>query len=234
MIALIDGDILVYRIGFAANDVVWPICRSRVDEFLEDLLVLTLEAKDYEGFLTDGTNNFRKQIAKTLPYKGQRPGTKPTWYEEIRNYLVTEWKFEMQTEQEADDAIGIRATELGKEAVIVSIDKDLDNIPGWHYNFVKRERYYVNEDDALRNFYRQILTGDRIDNVEGIRGIGPVKANRILGEETRGRSSAEYYRACVKAYDGNSERVVENGRLLWIRRKSGEIWEPPETVEGVE
>lgn len=229
MIAIIDGDILCYRIGFAANDVSWPICRSRLDEFLEDLLVHTLEAEDYKGFLTDGTNNFRKQIAKTLPYKGQRPGTKPVHYNDIRNYLVNEWGFVMETEQEADDAIGISATKLGDKSIICSIDKDLDNIPGWHYNFVKREKYYVTPEDATRNFYRQILTGDRIDNVQGLRGIGPVKADRILGEGPR--SARQYYERCIDAYDGDTDRVVENARLLWIRTKENELWEPPDAAK---
>lgn len=227
MIALIDGDILVYRIGFAADDVSWPICRSRVDEFLEDLLVLSLEAKEYEGFLTDGTNNFRNKIAVTAPYKGQRPGTKPVHYTEIRNYLVSEWGFKIETEQEADDAIGIRATALGESSIIVTIDKDLDNIPGWHYNFVKRVKYYVTDEEATKNFYRQILTGDRIDNVQGLRGIGPVKADRILDGNGGQRSAREYYQRCVDAYDGDSKRVIENGQLLWIRRYENEQWSPP-------
>lgn len=225
MIALIDADIVCYRVGFAADDVAWPICRSRLDEFLEDLLVHTLEAKDYEGYLTDGANNFRNHLAVTQPYKGQRPGNKPIHYEAIRHYLVTEWKFKMETEQEADDAIGIRATELGNDSIICTIDKDLDNIVGWHYNFVKRDRYYVDEPTATRNFYRQILTGDKVDNVQGLRGIGPVKADRILGKF--GRSAREYYDACVEAYDGDTARVDENGRLLWIRRKPNEIWQAP-------
>jgi hypothetical protein len=231
MVALLDLDIVTYRIGFSSNDVNWPICRSRVDEFLENLLVFQLDVDDYEGWLTDGSNNFRNAIAKTQPYKGQRKSDKPVHYDAIRNYLVTSWGAKVETEQEADDAIGIRATELGDDCVICTIDKDLDNIPGHHFNFVKNERYYVTVEAALRNFYRQILTGDRIDNVQGIRGIGPVKADRILGECT-GRA-VEYYQRVVEAFHGDSQRVIENAQLLWIRTKPGEIWQPPEVTEEV-
>jgi hypothetical protein len=232
MVALIDLDIVTYRIGFSSNDVNWPICRSRVDEFLENLLVFHLDVDDYEGWLTDGSNNFRNAIAKTQPYKGQRKGDKPVHYEAIRNYLVSSWGAKVETEQEADDAIGIRATELGDDCVICTIDKDLDNIPGHHFNFVKNERCYVTVESALRNFYRQILTGDRIDNVQGLRGIGPVKADRILGYSSL--VSSEYYRKVVEAYGGDSQRVIENAQLLWIRTKPGEIWQPPaETVKEV-
>ena len=228
MKALIDGDIIVYRIGFSSNDVDWPICKSRVDEFLETLLVFQLEdVIDYGGWLTSGEHNFRNAIAKTQPYKGQRKADKPVHYEAIRNYLVSAWGFKVETEQEADDAIGIAATEIGDACVICTIDKDLDNISGWHYNFVKNERYYVTVESALRNFYLQILTGDRIDNVQGLRGIGPVKGQRILGDDQSWDGGARYYAKCVEAYSGDRDRVIENGQLLWIRTKPGEIWQPP-------
>jgi hypothetical protein len=35
------------------------------------------------------------------------------------------------------------------------------------------------------------------------------------------------YEAVLKAYDGDAERVLENGQLLWIRRRKDEIWQPP-------
>lgn len=239
MIALIDGDILVYRIGFAANNAPWPICRSRVDEFLENLLVFQLDVDDYEGWLTEGSNNFRNKIAVTVPYKGTRPGIKPVHYDQLRSYLVSNWGFTIETEQEADDAIGIRATELGEKALICSIDKDLDNIPGWHYNFVTKRKYHVDDATATRNFYRQILTGDRIDNVEGIRGVGPIKADRILDGDSEAVSSVHlhaatrFFRQACRAFDGDYARVVENGKLLWIRRQPGEVWTPPCTAEEI-
>jgi len=70
----------------------------------------------------------------------------------------------------------------------------------------------------------RILTGDRVDNIEGIRGIGPVKADKILKDCTTER---ELYEACIKAYDGNTDRVLENGKLLWLRRKPNQMWQPP-------
>jgi hypothetical protein len=35
------------------------------------------------------------------------------------------------------------------------------------------------------------------------------------------------YTACVEAYGGATERVIENGILLHLRRTVGEIWQPP-------
>ena len=67
-----------------------------------------------------------------------------------------------------------------EEAFIVSIDKDFDQVEGWHYNFVKKQQYYISKTQGLLNFYMQFLTGDRIDNIIGVKGIGAVKAKKLL------------------------------------------------------
>ena len=126
---------------------------------------------------------------------------------------------------EADDALGMNQT---KDTIICSIDKDLDMIPGNHYNFVKDIHYEVNEDEAIRNFYKQMLTGDRVDNIIGIRGIGPVKASKLLDTC---KTELEMYNVCVKAYNDAGEdgvqRVTENGKLLWLLRTKDQVWSPP-------
>ena len=128
----------------------------------------------------------------------------------------------MSEGEEADDAVAIASTK--GNYWIVHVDKDLDQLPGWHYNPVKDEEYYVTEFEGLYSFYKQILTGDRVDNIEGLRGIGPVKADKILKDCTTER---ELYEACIKAYDGNTDRILENGKLLWLRRKPNQMWQPP-------
>ena len=229
MKALLDGDILTYRIGFASEGETEIIAKARVDEFLSDLL-MDLDVDDYQGYLT-GDGNFREQVAVTAPYKGNRTGRKPEHYQCIRDYLVSDWGFTVVHGQEADDAIAIEATSLKNNCIICTIDKDLDQVPGWHYNFVKRIIYYVEPSDGLRSFYKQILTGDRVDNVVGLRGIGPAKAERLLG---RCGSEQILYKLCVEAYGGDAERVLENGRLLWLRRYEGQQWEPPSLPQSAE
>ena len=127
--------------------------------------------------------------------------------------------------QEADDAIGIRAYEFEdvEDYVIMSIDKDLDMIHGWHYNFIKDNKYFIDDQQAIKHFYTQILTGDRVDNIIGLKGIGPKKAEKILEDCT---TEQEMYDAVLKAYDNDEKRVLENGQLLWIRRKENQIWSP--------
>jgi hypothetical protein len=223
MKALLDGDIFVYRIGFASNEETESIAISRMAVMLEDLVMMP-NVGDYQGYLT-GSNNYRMEIAKEAPYKGNRKAEKPVHYALLREYLVKSWGFEMVEEQEADDAIGIAAYSMDPyDYVIYSIDKDLDMIRGWHYNFVKEKKYYVDEEDTLRTFYKQVLTGDRVDNIPGLKGVGDKKAEKILGEA---KSEKDLFSAVLAAYDYDILRMTEMAQLLWIRRKEGEIWTPP-------
>jgi len=223
MLALIDADIVCYRIGFASEDVSDRICVARCAEFMEEL-VMKPWVGDYQGYLT-GSDNYRKEIAVTAPYKGNRTQARPKHYDLIREYLEKAWGCEVIQGQEADDAIGIRAYEFDdpEDYVIMSIDKDLNMIRGWHYNFIKDEKYLVNDDEAIKHFYTQILTGDRVDNIVGLKGIGPKKSAKILEDCI---TEADMYKAVLEAYDNDETRVLENGQLLWIRRNENQIWSP--------
>jgi hypothetical protein len=224
MIALIDADVVAYRMAFGTEDEPEKVAIQKTSEFLEDLIFTYTEVEDCEGYLT-GKSNFRFDIAKTAPYKGTRIAEKPKHLGIIRQYMIDAWAFSVQEGQEADDAIGIRAYALGEEDYIIcSIDKDLDNLRGHHYNFVKNIRYYVTEDEAIKNFYMQVLTGDRVDNVPGLKGVGPKKAEKILSEA---KTETELFNAVLAAYDDDIHRMTEMAQLLWIRRKEGELWQPP-------
>ena len=225
--ALFDGDIIVYRVGFASEDVEERFALARVTELVHDVVYFNLECDSYELFIT-GKGNFRNNIAKTAPYKGNRKDMKkPIHYDAIRVHLINMGAYLIEG-MEADDAIAIRATELGDKSVIVSIDKDLDQVKGNHFNFVKNEAYYVTEEEGLKNFYKQILTGDRVDNIIGIKGCGPVKAEKLIGPC---KTEQEMFDVCVKAYndDGQNgvERVTENGNLLWLLRHLDQYYQPP-------
>lgn len=220
-VALIDADVIVYRVAFASEEEEEDICLARAKDLIFEIVYTELNCDDYKAYIT-GKGNFREVVATTAPYKGNRKDfQRPKHYDALRTYLQR-LGAELVEGQEADDAIAIKAQE--GPYWIVSIDKDFDQVPGWHYNFVKKEKYYITEEEGLRNFYTQILTGDRVDNIIGIKGVGPVKAEKILKDCTTER---EYYDACVKAYDGDIARVTENGVLLWLRRYPNQLWQPP-------
>jgi len=224
MRVLIDGDIIGYRVGFASEEENEKIALSRTATFVETMLWEDLQGvESYQGYIT-GRTNFRNAIAVTAPYKGNRTSPKPKHLSLIREYLVKAWDFKESVNEEADDCIAIEHVANNFETVIASIDKDFLQLHGKHWNFVKKEWTIVTEEEALINFYMQVLTGDRTDNIIGLKGIGPVKAQRVL---SGCESAAEMYTACVEAYGGSEERVIENANLLYLRRSVGEIWKPP-------
>ena len=139
------------------------------------------------------------------------------------------WGAEVTEGIEADDACTIAQTEAhenGQISVIASIDKDLDQMGGWHFNWVKNHFYYLTSHQGWCNFYRQMLVGDNVDNIEGVKGVGKKNAERILKGATNKsdlhqRVENEYKRV----YGSDWDRVMlENGRLLYLQRKEGDVW----------
>lgn len=219
--ALVDADILIYRIGFATNAEDEGVAIRTMAGFLEDLLMIDLpEIQTWELFLT-GKTNFRNAVATTAPYKGTRKAEKPTHYDALRTYLSLSWSAELSDGIEADDMLAIRATELGDESVMVTLDKDLDQVQGWHYNFVKSSLYYVTKEEGLLSFYKQFLTGDAVDNIKGVHGIGPKKAQALL----EGHSEKEMWDIVVEHL--GLERALENGQLLYMLRTPSDSFTPP-------
>lgn len=220
-LAIIDADIICYRVGFASEDVSEEVCLARVTHLVNEIVYQDLQCDDYKAYIT-GKGNYRNELAVTEPYKGNRKDAKrPVHYQAIRNHLQR-LGAELVEGSEADDAVATEATKTG--GWIVSIDKDLDQVAGWHYNFVKHEEYYVTEEEGLRNLFTQVLTGDRTDSIRGVKGIGKVKAGKLLAPCT---TAFEMWEVCVKAHD-SYERALEDARLLYLRRTEGEpLWEPP-------
>src|SRR5712664_3584833 len=98
------------------------------------------------------------------------------------------------------------------EYVICSLDKDLDQIPGKHYNWRRDEHYFIEPIDGLRLFYRQLLMGDRTDNIFGVKGIGEVKSARIINDL---ENEEDMFLAVQAMYDTDT-RLLMNGQCLKI------------------
>ena len=226
MKALLDADIIAYRVAAASENDDVALAKSRVTELVTNVVYFEANCDEFDGFLT-GSNNFRKEIATIKPYKGNRTQPKPKHLQALRDHLV-KMGCVVVDGQEADDAIGIAAYAAEPDSyTIVSIDKDLLMLRGKHYNFVKKEFTYVSDSEAIKAFYTQLLTGDRTDNIQGIPGIGPAKAAKALAGIEEEEALYEAVKAAYAAAEIEDE-LVENARLLWIRRKEGEIWRPPD------
>lgn len=230
-IALVDADFLVYRIAFSTEDEPVGIAKARLTEWLEDFIYVNLKADEYKAWIT-GKSNYRYDIAKTVPYKGNRKDVqRPKHYEALREHLVKRHDAIVTVGEEADDAVAIESTKMLDNCWIVHVDKDLDQLQGWHYNPVKDERYYVDEFNAYKAFVLQLLTGDRIDNIPCLAGIGPKKAEKVLKDQT---TKEKLLKAAWEKYQElghTAEYFSEQGQLLWLRRYEGEIWQPTNKLQ---
>lgn len=226
--AIIDGDIIAYRAAFSSQDLGSSDAERKTDDLMSYILDETVGyfagPEDYVVYIT-GKTNFRFQIAKSHPYKGNRKNVeKPRHLQHVREYLTNKYNAVISEGEEADDLIAMEAARLGYNACVASIDKDMLQIPCWHFNIVKGTMTKVTPEEGMRFFYTQILTGDNADNIVGLHRVGPVKAEKILGDA---KEEDELWDRVLKAYDGDEERVVENARLLWLRREKEEMWLPP-------
>lgn len=114
--------------------------------------------------------------------------------------------------------------------VICSQDKDLDMIPGWHYswpvgNRPAKELWWQDETSAIRSFYSQLLTGDSVDNIPGLFGVG--KSSTLVKRLSDLDSEYDMYVSVRQEYEKRfgsywKQFLIENARLLWILREEGE------------
>ena len=218
---LVDADILLWRVGATTNDVSEDIAKVRMNSYIDEIFHNSF-CSDYRMFLTDSKGNFRVKIYPE--YKANRVQERPKHYNALRDYLINFERAEIALGQEADDLLGIEQT---SNTIIASIDKDLDMIPGKHYNFVKDLHYEVSNAEGKHKFWCQMLTGDNTDNIPGIRGIGPAKAKRILAGCN---TDKEYKVATLAAYDDLTDLPCSTshldwlGKLLFIRREHNQMW----------
>lgn len=190
--------------------------------------------------------NFRFEVAQEREYKGNRDARKPEYYDQIVQYLKDYWFAQEITDHEVDDEVSIRAHEMGAYYTVCSPDKDLDQIPGWHWNYKQEVEYYVEPEDAYRWFLVQTLQGDSADNIPGAYRIGAKKAEAIIDEvlsETDNRVThweriVDTYREtqenpkCPYINRDPAEVATEMARLVYLLVSPDEVWEPPnETAE---
>lgn len=252
MRTLIDGDILRYELGAVAQDVEevfgvkafkpWP--KHRVVELVEnriETIIRGTEAESFEVFLSQGSN-YRFDIAKTDPYKGQRKGDKPQHWGTIGEILQELFDAYSVHGAEADDVLSIYARLDPENTVIASRDKDLRIVPCWHYAWKSGasqpevtlhkvealgelyiERYGSGgiklKGNGLKFFYGQVLVGDSVDNYKGCPRVGPARAFEVLSACS---DEAELWEATYWEYakklgpEDGLKRLIENAQLAWL------------------
>lgn len=235
---LIDADILAYRVGFLAAKSSWDeqattsIFRSWITEICDELNGAP------SLYFTGRGARYREKFATEIPYKISREGKeRPLFLPEVTDFAFNNFPCCISNSEwgEADDLIACAAHSSSSydDYIVVSIDKDLNMIPGHHYNPVKKTKFFMEKNDAYTFFFMQLLAGDRTDDIPGIKGIGLTRAEKILKGVT---SPDEAFDRVFQTYKNNykdhseddlSTMIYNRANLLWLRRTHEEVWAPP-------
>ena len=150
MIALIDGDILLYEIGFA-SEANWKYMKAQTHpeyegpfippfEVAEEILerrignIMGVTGATSAIFFFTGKSNFRLEIARRRPYK-ERAGNKPFHYYNLKAYIKGKYECEEREGLEADDLICMYLTADPENTIACTRDKDLRSCEGNHYGW---------------------------------------------------------------------------------------------------
>ena len=194
--------------------------------------------------------NFRHAIAKTKVYKGTRKADKPYHYDNLTAYMMANYECHISNGLEADDSMcieQIKYLDSDNLTIICSRDKDLRMCPGLHYSWECGKQgsigpIKVHEDDGWleerpdgkiigygdKFFYYQLLVGDAVDNIPGLKGCGPKKAYPLLENIEGTRNMYETVRDLYKEKMGDDwkEYLQEQANLLWMVRELDKDGEP--------
>lgn len=235
MIALIDGDSVAYRPAASCEPTKVKLERepvefaiARCDDLMRRILYET-NASTYELYIGGG-KNWRHEIDPE--YKANRKDmVRPEHLEAVREHLVVNWNAKVVDGIEAEDAVGIANTYASEATIICHIDKDLDQLPGQHYNYVTSEQWYVTPLDGLKCFYTQLVMGDRVDNIQGYDGLMRQKIPKflqpIIDKINACPDEWSMYQTVQEIYELGDEALLRNGQLLYIQKHEGELWQLP-------
>jgi len=230
MRAIIDGDIIAFLASCVEPDD-FPAAKQRAIDIVEDVIQSVFTTRDQTIMYVKGDGNFRMHYDDYKSNRGdsQRPDT----LEDVRTFLGETYG-EFAHGAEADDYCTIeaqRCLDAGIPYVICGIDKDLKQMPGLHANVRTGEIIKVTEEEGYQFLLQQCLTGDSVDGIEGLKGIGPKKSIKILEENANNREEAIALKYIQYYGDDAYHYLKKCYNLVYMRRRAEdlEILELPET-----
>lgn len=254
MLNLLDGDIIAYRAAASceptkAKPFLEPceVAMWRLHDIIQTIIKGT-NCNDIECYI-GGENNFRKKLYPL--YKANRTKPAPTWLQDCREILVTQYAAIVVNDYETDDALGIAQTKYDGNSRIVSLDKDLLQISGHHFQWeisgvsttgkkwIKPATHYlVSPLDGLRTFYKQLIAGDGTDNIPSydgkVRNSIPKFIEKLQAPLDEMTDELDMYNYVVDIYHDNIELQLtrfelakRNAQLLYILKEEGKYWQPP-------
>ena len=235
-ICLLDADFIKHIGEDRAKKVItreWiddpdAIKKCYVTHALEMAEELVFSIRDSIIFCFSGksSNTFRHHIAIQKKYKAGRT-QKEAFEIECMNAMVDEimknYVGLLFPDLEADDLVCMLQNE---HTYIHSKDKDLRQVPGWHYDRENHNLMHISAQEALRNLAKQLITGDSTDAICGIEGYGPAKADKILQDVSTNNLINCVYREYRKKYGivKGTDLFTVNWQLVKMRENHGEYF----------
>jgi len=216
---LIDADSLLYFSSYGSEEDL-TLSENKLREKIYDILNIVETSYDIDEYFifVKGKNNFRYKIFKD--YKKSRPAKHPI-IDDLVKYLVSEFNAIESHNAESDDYV-FTFTEMKKyknKCIVCSVDKDMLQIPGIHYDYQKNKYHIISEDEGNYNLGIQMIMGDAADCIPGLKGYGAVSAKKLL---SIGMSSYQITKILIKEYkkvhgSNYKEEIRINYKLLKLR-----------------
>ena len=235
MILLIDADSLIFASCYRKRETpddspYYTKLLDATDKFDEQLMRTVNDLEEHYEIdkvliFSGSLGNFRKLITKK--YKANRNNTqKPPLLNEVHAYVKEKHNSIYGYGIETDDMVARYWCDLSKEfgrneVMIVSIDKDYKQFPCLMYNYHYKHKvvYDITEDEAMYNFYEQMIIGDTADNVNYFKGKGKKFAEKYLaGCDSHFKYTKKMYQLFKEVHKGKAkQRYIECYNLLKLR-----------------
>lgn len=227
MIAIIDADSCIYQCAWQQPDL--DSAMANYKNILQKHWIDPVWS-DEQFIYCGGKDNFRYKLCPQYKANRKDPPEDASLFRPLMDRIIEEGLAIPADGMEADDMVRIKSTELvslGKEFTVVHIDKDLDCIPGKHYNPRKEEFYDIDVDTADLLYWTQMLKGDPTDNLPGLPRIGPKKAEAMLKGVPLGKRKRRVL-AAYRAKYGIVEwktKLLETANGIHILRSENDFFE---------
>ena len=235
MILLVDADSLIfascYRKRQTPEDEKYYTditdSRNKFDEQFMQIVNHLEEIYTIDKVITfsGSKGNFRKLITKK--YKANRKNSElPPLLNEMHQFVKDQYDSVYGYGVETDDMVARYwhnlTQQFGRDEVcIVSIDKDYRQFPAliYNYHYKHKEILDISEDEAMYNFYEQMIMGDTADNVNYFKGKGKRFAEKYFEDcQTKYQYTKKLYQLFIKEYKGKArQKYAECYHLLKLR-----------------
>lgn len=216
-LGIVDADSILYKVAYVTEEETEEEAFDTLRAVIYKTIYQPTRCEEYI-FCFSGDDNFREDVAVTKPYKGNRVDKpKPKHLKALKKYAMAEYNGLILSGLEADDIVVAIHQKYAGTSVLIGIDKDAKQSVGHHYNFGKDIHFYVTPEQAEINLQTQMVTGDTVDNITGLPGYGPKKAEKLFNSSPETAPSRLVY-DLYKELGYDEDYYLEQLTLLYMKR----------------